>query len=113
MTKRKAPIKKASHKATSLHSTGTGSKHEHPDYSDQLKRLSRIKGQLEGIERMILDRRYCPDIIVQLKAASAAIKTVESQVLKNHLQNCVNSTFSGADKSSAENKINEILKLIC
>lgn len=86
--------------------------HSHPDYSDQLKRLSRIKGQLEGIERMIQDRRYCPDIIVQLKAASAAIKTVESQIFKTHLQNCVNSAFHGEDKFSADRKIQEILKLL-
>lgn len=85
---------------------------EHPDHSIHIKRLSRIKGQVEGIERMILDRRYCTDIIAQLKAAAAALKAVESEVFKSHLRGCVKSAFKGNDAFKAEEKIQEIIKLI-
>lgn len=86
--------------------------HEHPDHSAHIKRLNRVKGQIEGIERMILDCRYCTDIIAQLKAASAALKAVESEVFKSHLRGCVKSAFSGNDTFKAEEKIQEIIKLI-
>jgi|JI10StandDraft_1071094.scaffolds.fasta_scaffold86452_5 CsoR family transcriptional regulator, copper-sensing transcriptional repressor len=86
--------------------------HDHPDHSAHIKRLNRVKGQIEGIERMILDRRYCTDIIAQLKAASAALKAVESEVFKSHLRGCVKSAFSGNDTFKAEEKIQEIIKLI-
>jgi DNA-binding FrmR family transcriptional regulator len=86
--------------------------HDHPDHSVHIKRLNRVKGQIEGIERMILDRRYCTDIIAQLKAASAALKAVESEVFKSHLRGCVKSVFNGNDAFKAEEKIQEIIKLI-
>lgn len=35
----------------------------HPDLGTQKKRLNRIKGQVEGIERMIYEQRYYVDII--------------------------------------------------
>lgn len=86
--------------------------HEHPDHSAHIKRLNRVKGQIEGIEKMILDRRHCPDIIAQLKAASAALKAVEAEVFKTHLRGCVKSAFSGDDTFKSEEKIQEIIKMI-
>ncbi len=86
--------------------------HDHPDHSIHLKRLHRVKGQIEGIEKMILDQRYCPDIITQLKAASAAIKAIEAEVFKTHLRGCVKSAFTGDDSFQSEEKIQEIIKLI-
>ncbi|MBL7671074.1 MAG: metal-sensitive transcriptional regulator [Bdellovibrionaceae bacterium] len=86
--------------------------HDHPDHSAHIKRLNRVKGQIDGIERMMLDRRYCTDIIAQLRAASAALKAVESEVFKSHLRGCVKSALSGKDAFKAEEKIQEIIKLI-
>lgn len=107
--------KQRTHGRTKKHSGATRHEHEshdHPDHSIHIKRLNRVKGQLEGIERMILDRRYCTDIIAQLKAASAALKAVEAEVLKSHLRGCVKSAFSGNDAFKSEEKIQEIMKLI-
>lgn len=84
----------------------------HPDHSVHIKRLNRVKGQIEGIERMILDRRYCPDIVAQLKAATAGLKAAEAEILKAHLRGCVKSAFASNDAFKAEEKIQEIIKLI-
>lgn len=84
----------------------------HPDHSSHISRLSRVKGQIEGIERMIIDRRYCSDIIAQLKAASSALKAVEAEVFKTHLRGCVKQAFSGDDFFKSEEKIQEIVKLV-
>ncbi len=95
--------------------TGTGAdsgSHGHPCHIAHIKRLGRVKGQIEGIEKMILDRRYCPDIIAQLKAASAALRAVEAEVFKAHLRGCVKSAFSGNDAFESEEKIQEIIKLV-
>ncbi len=85
--------------------------HDHPDHSTQIKRLNRVTGQIQGIERMIVDKRYCPDIITQLKAASAALKAIESEIFKSHLRSCVKSVLNGNDAFKAEEKIQEIIKL--
>ncbi len=84
----------------------------HPDHSSHIVRLKKVKGQIEGIERMIVDRRYCPDIIAQLKAASSALKAIEAEVFKTHLRGCVKQAFSAGDSFKSEEKIQEIVKLV-
>jgi len=84
----------------------------HPDHSLHLNRLNRVRGQLDGIERMIVEKRYCPDIITQLRAASSALKAIEAEVFKTHLRGCVKQALSGDDLFSSEEKIQEILKLV-
>ena len=53
------------------------------------KRLNRIIGQLGGVKAMIDDNRYCGDVLVQLAAVDAAVKSVSRLVLQNHLETCV------------------------
>lgn len=88
------------------------SHHDPLDHSAHLKRLHKIKGQIEGIEKMILDHRYCPDIINQVRAASAALKAIEAEIFKSHLRGCVKETFNSKDPFAAEEKIQEIIKLV-
>lgn len=89
-----------------------GEPHDHPDHSIHLKRLHKVKGQIEGIEKMILDQRYCPDIINQVKAASAALKAVEAEIFKSHLRGCVKDAFNSKDSFKAEEKIQEVIKMV-
>ncbi|QDK47382.1 hypothetical protein DOM22_05580 [Bdellovibrio sp. ZAP7] len=89
-----------------------GEHHDHPDHSIHLKRLHKVKGQIEGIEKMILDQRYCPDIINQVKAASAALRAVEAEIFKSHLRGCVKDAFSSKDPFAAEEKIQEVMKMV-
>ncbi|WP_295183471.1 metal-sensitive transcriptional regulator [Veillonella sp.] len=37
------------------------------------RRLRRIKGQVEGIEKMIDDHRYCVEVLQQIGAVRAAL----------------------------------------
>ena len=94
------------------HKEVAGGGDHHPDHSGHLTRLNRVKGQIEGIERMIVDRRYCPDIIAQLKAASSALKAIEAEVFKTHLRGCVKQAFAADDAFKSEEKIQEIVKLV-
>ena len=61
---------------------------------------------------MILGQRYCPDIIAQIRAASAAMKAVEAEIFKSHLRGCVKSALSGNDPFKSEEKIQEIIKMV-
>ena len=56
-------------------------------HKENLSRLNRIAGQIEGIKKMIEDGRDCPDIISQLRAVRSAVKSVESNILEKHLPN--------------------------
>ena len=57
--------------------------------ADVQKRLNRIIGQLGGVKAMIDDNRYCGDVLIQLAAIDAAVKSVSRLVLQNHLETCV------------------------
>lgn len=59
---------------------------------------------------MLEGRRYCPDSIIQLKAVRSAIKSVEANILKKHLENCITDSFSS--KEDTRQKIAEIISLL-
>lgn len=59
-----------------------------PAKKDLLRRLARIRGQVEGIGRMVEDERYCPDIMQQFAAVHSAMRSAEKQLLANHLEHC-------------------------
>jgi DNA-binding FrmR family transcriptional regulator len=84
---------------------------QHPDHGKQISRLNRISGQLEGVRRMIGEKRYCPDILLQLKAARSAIRSLEAGVLKTHLESCVVDAFEAKNEKETEEKIVELVEL--
>jgi len=83
----------------------------HPDHTKHLPRINRVIGQLEGIKKMVDNKRYCPDIMVQLKAVSSAVKSIETQILKTHLEHCIKDVFNQNNKLDQKDKINELLDL--
>jgi DNA-binding FrmR family transcriptional regulator len=73
-----------------------------------LRRLSLIKGQLNGLTKMVDDERYCVDIITQSTAIKEALSGVEDLMLENHLTtHVVEQMKSGKSKKAVE----EILKI--
>lgn len=77
-----------------------------------VKRLNRIEGQVRGLNKMIEDDRYCIDILVQVKAVSAALKRVEAELLKDHADHCVAEAISSADVNEREQKVAELIDLL-
>ena len=84
----------------------------HPDHAKQLHRIRRIRGQIDGVERMIEERRYCPDIITQVQAIRSALSSLESKLLEEHLHNCVTDAFRSSNEKEKEAKIDEIIHLV-
>lgn len=55
------------------------------DFSDEVKRLNRVIGQIEGIQKMLTAGRKLDDVITQCKAVHSAITSVEHRVFKAHV----------------------------
>lgn len=83
-----------------------------PEITDRnLKRLRRIEGQVRGLQRMVQEDRYCPDIVVQIASVHEALRSVAREVLRNHLRHCVSqSVRKGGAASDAI--LDELLDLI-
>lgn len=54
-----------------------------------VNRLNRIKGQINGIEKMVDSDAYCNDLLIQVVAAEKSLKSLANFILENHLYKCV------------------------
>ena len=76
------------------------------------KRLARIEGQVIGVQKMIDEDRYCVDILVQIKAITAALKRVEGELLKDHVDHCIKEAIASDDLKDRETKVAELVDLL-
>ncbi len=82
------------------------------DHKKLKNRVSRVEGQLRAISSMIDSNKYCIDILTQTKAIRSAIKSLELEILENHLNTCVKDAISTGDKNKSDEKIEEIMLLL-
>ncbi len=59
------------------------------EYKSLIHRLNRIEGQIRGIRGMVEKSAYCPDILLQVAAANAALHAFSRELLENHIKTCV------------------------
>ena len=85
---------------------------KNPNHGTELARLNRVIGQLEGIKKMIEDERYCVDILMQVKAARAAVKNIELSILERHMQMCLAKAVASGKQDEITTKITEITSLV-
>jgi DNA-binding FrmR family transcriptional regulator len=64
------------------------------DKEQLIRRLRRIEGQTRGIQAMVADDRWCPDILQQIEAARAALDRVALGLAEGHVRHCM---AEGAD----------------
>lgn len=69
-----------------------------------LLRLRRIEGQVRGLQRMVEEERYCPDVMEQVSAVQESLRATGQLLLRNHLQHCV----TGAVRSGDEGRSNQV-----
>jgi DNA-binding FrmR family transcriptional regulator len=77
-----------------------------------IARLARIEGQVRGVARMLEEDRYCIDVLDQLQAVKAALKKVEEQILKNHVDHCVAKAVEAGDIADQRKKFAELADLL-
>ncbi|HEY6837934.1 MAG TPA: metal-sensitive transcriptional regulator [Geobacteraceae bacterium] len=72
-------------------------------------RVRRIGGQVAGIERMLVEKRYCVDILNQIAAVRAALDALGVEILTRHLETCVLGHGSTSEHESAKTMTQEEL----
>ena len=77
--------------------------------AESLTRLRRIEGQVRGLQRMVDEERYCPEILTQMASVQEALRAVARSLMRNHLKHCVATAHGSSD---AERVYNELLDLI-
>ena len=74
-------------------------------------RLRRIGGQVRGLERMLQEPRLCVDLLTQVSAVQAALKSVGDELLRYHVQRCVPESFSRRLRNSEKARLQELEKI--
>ncbi len=59
------------------------------DKAKILARLRRVEGQVRGVSRMVENDQYCVDVLTQMSAIIAALRTTGLLVLEDHMRGCV------------------------
>ena len=75
-------------------------------------RLNKISGQINGINKMIDENRYCVDVLTQISAVESALREIGFIVLEDHLKTCVSSDIKDNDFSSLEEAVAICKKLV-
>ena len=82
------------------------------EYKDLLNRLNRIEGQIRGIKRMVEEDAYCPDILVQVSAANAALNSFNKVLLANHIRTCVAEDIREGKDETVDELVKTLQKLM-
>lgn len=67
-----------------------------------IKRLRRIRGQVDGIIKMYAECRECGDVVTQIAAVRAALASVGKELLKGEAVACA--------KNNKGSKLDQLLK---
>jgi CsoR family transcriptional regulator, copper-sensing transcriptional repressor len=77
--------------------------------TDVKKRLRRTGGQINGIEKMIDEGRYCVDVLQQIMAARAALNQVALIMIESHTKSCV---VNAIKENRTEEAVNELIGVL-
>lgn len=67
------------------------------------RRLKKIIGQVNAINRMVDEDVPCEDILSQINAAKSALNKCGQIVLEGHIDHCVRQAFEAGDESEIQN----------
>ena len=72
-------------------------------------RVRRIVGQLQAIERMLVDERECSDVLMQIVAARRALKALAEKLIHSHVRHCIEEAGS---REESRKKLGELLTVL-
>jgi DNA-binding FrmR family transcriptional regulator len=112
LSARDEPFKGVSFSLPDIPSGGTSVPMQREMKEKRLQRLARIEGQVRGIARMVGEDRYCIDILTQIAAVQAALRKVESEILQNHVNTCVEHAITSGNAEEQRRKVAELMEVL-
>ena len=70
------------------------------------KRINIIKGQLDGLLKMIENDEYCIDLLSQSLAIQNSIKSLDAMLLEQHLKTHIAEQFHSEPEKANEELVN-------
>lgn len=73
------------------------------DAANLHRRIKKILGQINAIDRMIDEDVPCEDVLSQISAAKGALNKCGQIVLEGHIQHCVRDAIRKGDEEEIKN----------
>ena len=77
-----------------------------------LIRLKKIEGQIRGLEKMVENNAYCPDILIQSSAAASALNSFNKTLLGCHIRGGVAEDIRNGRDETIDELCNVLQKLM-
>jgi DNA-binding FrmR family transcriptional regulator len=88
-------------------------KTENPEVKEQInKRLSRIEGQIRGVQRMIDENRDCRDILQQLIAIRSAVQAASLNFMQDVASDCLMNPADQEDPEAQRAMMVDLIKML-
>ena len=87
-------------------------KRSEKEQKDLLNRLKRIEGQVRGVENMLENDAYCPDILIQVSAVTKALNSFNKELLACHIKSCVKDDIQNEKDGAVEELVTVLQKLM-
>ena len=93
---------------THTHVDANGNVHTHTHthspqiVKNELNRIARIIGHMKSIKIMIESGRDCSEVLIQLAAVDAAVKSLSRVILKEHMSTCIVDAIKTGDEEAIE-----------
>ncbi len=82
------------------------------EYKSLVNRLNRIEGQVRGIKSMLESNAYCPDILIQVSAITAALNAFNKELLSSHIKTCVYEDIHSGNNDTIDELVDVLKKLM-
>ena len=79
---------------------------------DLMNRLKRIEGQVRGLQRMLDENAYCPDLLTQASAVSSALNSFCRVLLASHIRTCVSDDIRSGREETVDELMDTLQKLM-
>lgn len=81
------------------------------DSKEKLKaRLAKAIGHLNAVHRMVDEKKYCIDVLHQLKAVQSALDKTSESILRQHLETCVVEAMKNNDSERVIEELMQVFK---
>lgn len=87
-------------------------KRNEEEFRSLTNRLSRIEGQIRGLRGMLERDAYCPEILAQTAAATAALNAFGRELLASHIRSCVVEDIRAGKDETVDELLDTLQKLL-
>lgn len=77
-----------------------------------LAQLKKAQGMMRKVEQLINEDTYCIDVLQQSLAAVGFMKSVNKQILENHLKSCFKKGMNEPNGDNQNKLIQEVIRVI-